>query len=278
MVASTYPEAIRRLLLHEGGYTNHPKDPGGPTNFGITIFDYRKYIKAGGTAEDVRRMNVEEAKAIYKSKYWDVGRGDQLNPGVDYSVFDYGVNSGTGRSGKVLRRCCGMDASTSVVTAEVVAAANKRDPVVLADAINDERLHFLQNLKTWSTFGPGWGRRVKEVRVFSEALATKKAKTAALPAPGVQPIPGKGEIPKPPTKTIGGVATVGTAAAGGGFWEWVSANPWTTGALVAAVLAAVVSIIVALHARRNAKQEEPGFVQIVPELPLAANESVRIVQ
>ena len=84
MAASTYDEALRRLLVHEGGYSNHPSDPGGPTNFGITIYDYRKYVKPDATAADVRAMKVEDAKAIYRSKYWDVMHCDELPAGVDY--------------------------------------------------------------------------------------------------------------------------------------------------------------------------------------------------
>ena len=92
MAASTYDEALRRLLAHEGGYTNHPSDPGGPTNFGITIYDYRKYVKPNATAAEVRSMKLDEAKAIYRTKYWAAQRCDELPAGVDYSIFDYGVN------------------------------------------------------------------------------------------------------------------------------------------------------------------------------------------
>ena len=91
MTAANYDEALRRLLAHEGGYTNHPSDPGGPTNFGITIHDYRKYVKPNATAADVRAMTVDEAKAIYRAKYWNAQRCDGLPAGVDYSVFDYAL-------------------------------------------------------------------------------------------------------------------------------------------------------------------------------------------
>lgn len=104
MTASTYDEALRRLLLHEGGYSNHPQDPGGPTNFGITIADYRKYLKPGASADDVRAIKLDEAKGIYRAKYWSALRCDELPAGIDDSIFDYGVNSGIGRAGKVLRR------------------------------------------------------------------------------------------------------------------------------------------------------------------------------
>ncbi|MDO9414013.1 MAG: glycosyl hydrolase 108 family protein [Pseudolabrys sp.] len=117
MAAENFSAALARLLQHEGGYTNHPSDPGGPTNFGITIHDYRKYVKAGGTAADVKAMSLGEANRIYRTKYWDAQRCDDLPAGVDYAVFDYGVNSGIGRSGKVLRRCLKLPDDSSVVNA-----------------------------------------------------------------------------------------------------------------------------------------------------------------
>lgn len=121
MAASTYDEALRRLLAHEGGYTNHPSDPGGPTNFGITLADYRKHIRPDATTADVRAMSVDQAKTIYRKRYWDAQRCDELPAGVDYSIFDYGVNSGIGRSGKVLRRVVGLPDSASAVTDQVLA-------------------------------------------------------------------------------------------------------------------------------------------------------------
>src|SRR5882762_3549458 len=150
MAASTYDEALRRLLVHEGGYTNHPADPGGPTNFGITIFDYRKYVNPDATAADVRSMRLDDAKAIYRAKYWDAQRCNELPAGVDYAVFDYGVNSGIGRSGKVLRRVLKLSDNSSVVNDAVIAAARATDAKTLVAAICGERLRFLQSLKTWN--------------------------------------------------------------------------------------------------------------------------------
>src|SRR5690554_4609658 len=104
MAASSYDEALRRLLKHEGGYGHHPSDPGGPTNFGITIHDYRRYVKPDATAADVRAMRIDEAKAIYREHYWNALRCDELPAGLDYAVFDYGVNSGIARAARVLHR------------------------------------------------------------------------------------------------------------------------------------------------------------------------------
>ena len=174
MAASSYEQCLPRLLLHEGGYIDHSSDPGGPTNFGITIVDYRKYVKLGATVADIKAMTLDEAKSIYRAKYWDAQRCDELPAGVDYAVFDYGVNSGIGRSGKVLRRCLRLADNTSVVTNAIIAATASADPPQLVEAICDERLRFLRSLKTWDVFGKGWERRVSEVKTFSLQLATRE--------------------------------------------------------------------------------------------------------
>jgi len=158
-----YDDIISKVLQSEGGYTNDPQDPGGPTNFGITIHDYRAYIDRNGTAEDVKEMTVAQAKEIYKTKYWDAVRGDSLPSGVDYSVFDYGVNSGVSRALRVYRQ---------VKTDDDTATIN---------AINDERLAFLKSLRTWSRFGKGWGARVVSVRAHSLQLSKNPVSSPDLP-------------------------------------------------------------------------------------------------
>src|SRR3954453_2993183 len=128
MTASSYDEALRRVLVHEVGYSNHPSDPGGPTNWGITIHDARAHWKKEATAADVRSMPVGGAKDIYRSKYWDAMRCDDLPAGVDYAVFDYGVNSGIARAARVLQQLVGtsvdgeVDPDTIAPTARATGA------------------------------------------------------------------------------------------------------------------------------------------------------------
>jgi lysozyme family protein len=212
MAASSYDAALARLLAHEGGYTNHPADPGGPTNFGITIVDYRTYVKPNATAADVRTMKLAEAKAIYRAKYWDAQRCNELPAGVDYAVFDYGVNSGVGRSGKVLRRALKVPDNSSVVNDAVIAAARATEAKALVAAICDERLRFLQSLKTWPVFGAGWGRRVAEVKAVSLALA------AGAPTPDVKSSNASGRAVVPGAKaaqqsSAGAIVAAGAAGA-----------------------------------------------------------------
>ncbi|HVV63277.1 MAG TPA: glycosyl hydrolase 108 family protein [Pseudolabrys sp.] len=173
MAASTYDEALRRLLIHEGGYTNDAADPGGPTNFGITIADYRRYVKPDASAADVRAMKLEEAKAIYRSKYWDALRCEELPAGVDYAVFDYGVNSGISRAAKVLQRAVDV-VDDGVIGPKTLAAAQAREAKATIVAVCDERLRFLTSLRTWRVFGKGWSARVADVRTYSLQLAATK--------------------------------------------------------------------------------------------------------
>jgi lysozyme family protein len=241
LASETYDDALRRLLAHEGGYTNHPSDPGGPTNFGITIIDYRKYVKSGATAADVKAMRLNEAKAIYRAKYWNALRCDALPAGVDYAVFDYGVNSGIGRASRVLQRVVGV-ADDGKVGPKTLAAIGARDPKAIVTAICDERLAFLKRLRTWPVFGKGWGRRVAEVKAAALAAASKAA-TAPAAAPSSSP--GKGVVPvnsaaqkgsagsviaaggasaaqanEPSAVLIIVAATVVIAAAAWLFWRW----------------------------------------------------------
>ncbi|MEA2987374.1 MAG: hypothetical protein QOG83_85 [Alphaproteobacteria bacterium] len=232
MAASSYDEALRRVLAHEGGYSNHPSDPGGPTNFGITLQDYRRYVKPDASAADVRAMTVAEAKAIYRRKYWDAMRCDALPTGLDYCVFDYGVNSGIGRAGKVLRRLMALSDETGVVTAEVLRAVGRRSAATLIAAMCDERLRFLQGLKTWPVFGKGWGRRLREVRAAALAMAGARADTSD-PAPA----PGKGAVP---LNTGARTTTAGGAVAAGGTAAAQSNDP----AIIIVVLVATIAIAV----------------------------------
>ena len=231
MATSSYDASLKRLLVHEGGYTNHPSDPGGPTNFGITIYDYKKYVNQDATAADIKAMTLAQAKSIYRAKYWDAQRCDDLPAGVDYAVFDYGVNSGIGRSGKVLRRVLKLVDNTSVVSDGVILAARRYDAKKLINDICDERLRFLTGLKTWKVFGTGWARRVREVRAAALAMAATIAPEAPMPAgPSSPDRADKTEAPKSIAKSdIGNGAVVagagGAATLGMQIWEEIKALP-----------------------------------------------------
>ncbi len=241
MSASSYDEALRRLLVHEGGYTNHPSDPGGPTNFGITIHDYRKYVKRNATAANVRAMRLDDAKAIYRAKYWDALCCDKLPAGVDYAVFDYGVNSGIARAAKVLQRCLGYSAPTTRIDDGVVRAVDNRDAAALVGAICDERLRFLKALRTWPVFGRGWGRRVAEVRRVALAMAGCAAPADTGTDLEDTAAPGKGAVTANKTAQN---STAGTIAAGGATAMQQAHEAGMAPAIIVAIVALTIVLAV----------------------------------
>ena len=264
MAARNYDDSITRVLKHEGGYTNHPKDPGGPTNWGITIGDYRRYVKPNATAADVKAMPLPEAKAIYRTKYWLACNCDKLPSGVDYAIFDYGVNSGIGRAGKVLRRVLKLPDKVSTITDEVVKAAMLRDPQELCAAICDERLAFLRSLNTWSTFGPGWGRRVAEVKAVSRVMARNtNDNVITLPVPENNPSVAKAKVAEPKvTAPTAKAASVTAPVAAFGFWDWLAAHPLDAAVGVIGIVAAltVAIYLIKSHARKKQEAAPAGWV------------------
>src|SRR5258708_38708997 len=169
----TYERAMAQVYEDEGGYSNDAGDPGGPTNYGITIHDARTYWKSNATADDVRHMPKSIASDIYVKHYAVPLHYNDLPAGVDYAVLDYGINSGIGRSARILQKLVGAHIDGSIGP-ETIKDANQMDAVKLINAIYDERLRFLQSLRTWHIFGKGWGRRVKKGRALALSMAGKK--------------------------------------------------------------------------------------------------------
>ncbi len=155
---------VSKVLQDEGGYTNDPSDSGGETKYGITTSD---------TSTPIRDLTRAEAISIYKHKYWDSLSCDNLSSGVDYTCFDYGVNSGLGRPRKALQRFKSLKGTE------------------LIDAINNERTTFLKALADQrpkdKKFLNGWLNRVKRVRNYSHYLSTsgKNDKTGTVVSVGI---------------------------------------------------------------------------------------------
>lgn len=148
---TSFDKAFETLIGHEGGYVNHPSDPGGETKYGITKRTY--------PAVNIRTLTLDQAKAIYKRDFWDKVRGDELPYGVAFNLFDGAVNSGVTRSVMWMQSAAGVadDGKFGPITLGAILAA---DPDVLAARFNGYRLRFMTDLTTWPTFGRGWARRV----------------------------------------------------------------------------------------------------------------------
>ncbi|RWC91635.1 MAG: N-acetylmuramidase [Mesorhizobium sp.] len=177
MASSREKEALARVLAHEGGYSNNPKDPGGATMKGVTQRVYDGYRKSKGlSTRSVKGIQTAELNEIYDRQYWDAVKGDALPAGVDYVLFDGAVNSGPGRSIMWLQQALRpaytgpIDGELGVGTLAAVKADKNNDALI--DRICNARMAFLRRLGTFPTFGRGWTARVAEVRSIGQAWAT----------------------------------------------------------------------------------------------------------
>lgn len=166
-----FDDALKALLKHEGGFVNHPKDPGGMTNLGVTKKVWEEFVGHEVDEQTMRGLTPESVAPLYKQRYWDAVRGDDLPSGVDFVVFDCAVNSGVGRASKFLQRALNVadDGKIGPTTLAAVKAKNSQD---LINSFCEQRQAFLEALPTFDTFGKGWTRRVSEVREQATHMAT----------------------------------------------------------------------------------------------------------
>lgn len=150
-----FDDAFDLLIGNEGGYVNNPADPGGETNWGIT----RAVAVDNGYDGSMKLMPKETAKGIYKKMYWDKLQCDQLPFVVAFQLFDAGVNHGNAQAAKFLQRALSI-ADDGVIGAKTIAAVSKLKDLQIVMLFNAERIEFYAALKTFSTFGKGWVRRV----------------------------------------------------------------------------------------------------------------------
>ena len=158
---SNYDECLKTILHHEGGYVNHPKDPGGETNLGVTK---RVYQEHGGT-KDMKDLLVEDVAPIYKKGYWDRMKGDDLPGGLDLCVFDFGVNAGPGRADKFLQSMIGTTVDGGIgpnTLAKVEEYIRENGEHESVKKYQEMRQKYYEQLSTFDTFGKGWTRRVEE--------------------------------------------------------------------------------------------------------------------
>lgn len=143
--------AFERLIGHEGGYVDHPEDPGKATKFGISSKSH--------PGEDIPGMTLERAKAIYRLKYWGPACCDALPDELKFPMFDLAVNSGVQAATVMLQEVVGVTPD-GVIGPRTLQAINSMPALRLVAHFYGERLEFMANLKTWPVFGRGWARRI----------------------------------------------------------------------------------------------------------------------
>jgi lysozyme family protein len=168
--ADNFDRCVAVTLTQEGGFCNNPDDPGGATNFGITLAALQSARGCPATAEDVRAMKRSEAVEIYRASYWLPARCGDMPAGVDLMVFDFGVNAGARTAVRALQRLLGVrdDGSVGPVT---LAALGHADRKTLINAIAQARIAYYQSLPTWPSFANGWSSRVRQVEQAALLMA-----------------------------------------------------------------------------------------------------------
>lgn len=241
MSASNFLPCLKVSLRWEGGYVDHPKDPGGATNYGITRATLAAHRGRAVSKREVRNLRVEEAGEIYRSKYWDKIKGDHLPDGLDLVTFDGGINSGPSRGIRWLQKGLGVVADGRVGPLTLKAARTAPDGVAVIQRACAARLGFLRGLRTWSTFGRGWGRRVAAVEVEAVAMRVKNPARVAR------------EAPKAARAAEQHTGAAGSAGAGGGVAFLADLPDFVSiGVLGVSVVLAVLFATRAAHHRRRA--------------------------
>lgn len=189
MTTENFGRALTLVLKHEGGYVDHPADPGGATNRGITLATLSAWRGRKVTKAEVRALTEAEAAVIYRANYWNVIKGDDLPAGLDYAVFDFAVNSGPARAAKHLQALVGT-AADGLIGPKTLAVVRAKEPTDLIRRLTRSRLDFLSALPTWPTFGKGWRARVQGVEKDALAMAGETPAPAPIPPPpDIEPVP-----------------------------------------------------------------------------------------
>jgi lysozyme family protein len=152
-----FDEAFNLLLLHEGGYSNHAADPGGATRFGVT----EAVARAEGYTGAMRDYPLSEARKVYRKRYWDALRLDDLPAEIRFDLFDAAVNSGVTQSVKWAQRILALkdDGIIGPATMQALSTCNRQKFLA---KYNGQRLLFMTSLPTWPSFGRGWAKRIAE--------------------------------------------------------------------------------------------------------------------
>lgn len=150
-----FDEAFDRLIGHEGGYSDHPSDPGGRTMWGVT----ERVARSHGFTGDMRTLTRDEAKRIYRADYWEPIRAEELPQQVRFDVFDGAVNSGVKQSIRWLQAAVGASAD-GVMGPKTLQAVSAMTPDRVSKRYNGHRLRFMKDLKNWPSFSRGWAERI----------------------------------------------------------------------------------------------------------------------
>lgn len=156
---------VQYILSWEGGYVNDPNDKGGPTNKGITLTTFQSVYGKNKTITDLKNMSTEQWWTIFKTKYWDRYKADQIkDEWIKYILVDWLWGSGKWAIIKV-QQLLGLPAD-GIVGDKTIKAINDKDPKELFKSIWHLRENYLKSISKGSNskFLNGWLRRLNGIQ------------------------------------------------------------------------------------------------------------------
>ena len=156
---SNWQNSFELLLDSEGGFV---VDRGGPTNLGVTQTTWEMYVERPATIDEMKSLTVDDVEPLYKRLFWDRMWCDKMPIGIDYILFDMGVNAGVGQSVLLLQRAVGAspDGAMGPLT---FAATVTHNPVELINTFSQSKIDFYKSLHD-PVNEKGWLNRVDHVK------------------------------------------------------------------------------------------------------------------
>lgn len=174
MAQHNFGNCVHKVLRHEGGYVNHPDDPGGITNLGVTKKVYDAWTGKESTVDQMKALTDEDVKPIYEENYWNKIKGDELPNGLDLCIFDFGVNAGPSRAAKMIQKMADttVDGGIGPNTIKAINALVKKDGLEeVIKLYQAKRQAYYESLKHFDTFGRGWTRRNEDTTAYALEMA-----------------------------------------------------------------------------------------------------------
>jgi len=174
MAQHNFGNCVHKVLRHEGGYVNHPDDPGGITNLGVTKKVYDEWTGKESTVDQMKALNDEDVKPIYEENYWNKIKGDELPNGLDLCIFDFGVNAGPSRAAKMIQKMADttVDGGIGPNSIKAINALVKKDGLEeVIKLYQAKRQAYYESLKHFDTFGRGWTRRNEDTTAYALEMA-----------------------------------------------------------------------------------------------------------
>lgn len=194
-----FEAALAHVLAMEGGWTNDPHDPGGPTNLGITLSVFAAWKGLTLTdanrqtlMEELKRLDAAAVRPIYRERYWIPSRAGDLPPALAVMHFDAAVNHGVSGAARMLQQALGVSVDGKIGP-QTLAAAHGQPVAEVIDRYADIRRARYRSLSHFWRFGRGWLRRVDRTVLAARQIASTGTKISQQLQAGARPMSQTGQ-------------------------------------------------------------------------------------